>query len=117
MAMQEVTSDDYNVKYDAPSTTVFFTGEIALGGPKDYVRIVDLLNQVADFDTESITLNLKDLKFLNSSGISMLSKFVLGMRKKKGIQLIVLGSKKVPWQGKSLKNLERLLPGLKLIVE
>jgi hypothetical protein len=39
------------------------------------------------------------------------------MRKKKGIQLIVLGSKKVPWQGKSLKNLERLLPGLKLIVE
>jgi hypothetical protein len=47
----------------------------------------------------------------------MLSKFVLGMKKNKSTQLIVLGSKKVPRQNKSLKNLERLLPGLKLVVE
>jgi hypothetical protein len=38
------------------------------------------------------------------------------MRKKKKTQLVVLGSKKMPWQSKSLKNLERLLPGLKLVV-
>lgn len=56
------------------------------------------------------------LGFLNSSGISMLSKFVIGLRKQKGTLLIVLGSNDQPWQGKSLQNLVRLLPGLKLEV-
>jgi len=117
MTIQEVNGDDYQVKYDPTSITIYFQGEIALGGPKDYAPIVSLLNQVADNDLPIITLDLKELAFLNSSGISMLSKFVLGVRKKKGTQLVVLGAKTVPWQNKSLKNLERLLPGLKLLIE
>ncbi len=117
MTVQEVKGDDYQVQYEPASATVYFKGEISLGGPRDYAPIVNLLNQSAALEPETITLNVKELAFLNSAGISMLSKFVLGMRKKKGTQLVVLGSKKTPWQGKSLKNLERLLPGLKLVVE
>jgi hypothetical protein len=117
MTAQEVKGDDYQVQYNSTSAIVDFKGEISLGGPKDYAPIVNLLNEVVGLESPIITLNLKELAFLNSSGISMLSKFVLGMRKKQGIQLIVLGSRKVPWQSKSLKNLERLLPGLKLVVE
>ncbi|MEI6444763.1 MAG: hypothetical protein WCO29_16905 [Nostocales cyanobacterium ELA583] len=115
--MQEVTGDGYQIQYDPTLTTINFQGEITLGGPRDYAPIVNLLNQVADIELPILTLNLQKLAFLNSSGISMLSKFVLGMRKKKATQLVVLGAKKVPWQGKSLKNLERLLPGLKLVIE
>lgn len=117
MANQEVKGDDYQVQYDSEESTVYFKGQIALGSPKEYAPLVKLLNSVADSGSSLITLNVKELAFLNSSGISMLSKFVLGMRKKKTTQLIVMGSKKVPWQSKSLKNLERLLPGLKLVVE
>lgn len=117
MANQEVKGDDYQVQYEPASSTVYFKGDITLGSPKDYVPIVKLLDQAANSDPDTLTLNVKELAFLNSSGISMLSKFVLGMKKKKGTQLVVLGGKKVPWQGKSLKNLERLLPGLKLVVE
>jgi hypothetical protein len=47
----------------------------------------------------------------------MLSKFVISVRKKKTIQLLVLGSNDIPWQQKSLKNLEKLLPTLKLELE
>ncbi len=115
-ANQEVKGDGYQVTYEPETVTVYFQGQITLGGPKDYAPIVDLLNNVAKKQS-IITLNVKELAFLNSSGISMLSKFVLGMRKKKGAQLTVIGSKKMPWQNKSLKNLERLLPGLKLQVE
>lgn len=61
-----------------------------------------------------MTIDLQKLLFLNSSGISMLSKFVISLRKKKRLQLIVLGSEEVPWQKKSLKNLQKFLPGLKL---
>lgn len=117
MTVQEVKADDYQVQYEPASATVHFSGEISLGGARDYAPIVELLNEASDLDAPILTLDLKKLAFLNSSGISMLSKFVVGMRKKKGTQLVVLGSKKMPWQGKSLKNLERLLPGLKLIVE
>lgn len=117
MADGEVKGDDYQVEYDSAASTVHFKGEITLGGPKDYAPIVNLLDKAADSAPSTLTLNLKELAFLNSSGISTLSKFVLGMRKKKGTQLVVLGSKKMPWQSKSLKNLERLLPGLKLVVE
>lgn len=116
MTAQEIKGEDYSVQYDADSVTVKFQGDLALGSPKEYAPINGLLNEIADSGPEAMILDLKELAFLNSSGISMLSKFVLGLRKKKDIQLVVLGSKSMPWQGKSLKNLQKFLPSLKLEV-
>ncbi|MEL0588976.1 MAG: hypothetical protein U1O81_07445 [Planktothrix rubescens PR223] len=64
-----------------------------------------------------ITINLQELEFLNSSGINMLSKFVIEVRNKKETKLKVLASKKISWQGKSLKNLTKLMPSLELNIE
>jgi hypothetical protein len=44
----------------------------------------------------------------------MLSKFIIEVRKKAGVQMAVQGSQGIAWQGKSLKNLQRLMPGLQL---
>jgi Uncharacterized conserved protein len=117
MDIQEIKGQDYIIQYDRESATVCFQGELSLGGPADYAPIVQLLDEVANPEPSTITLNLKKLEFLNSSGISMLSKFVIAVRKKKTIQLLVVGSNDVPWQQKSLKNLEKLLPTLKLELE
>ncbi|MFS8117087.1 MAG: slr1659 superfamily regulator [Microcoleus sp.] len=117
MGIQEIKGEDYSIHYDRESVTVSFIGELSLGGPAEYAPIVELLNEVANPEPPTITLNLKKLEFVNSSGISMLSKFVITVRKKKTIQLLVLGSNDVPWQQKSLKNLEKLLPTLKLELE
>ncbi|MFB8794380.1 MAG: hypothetical protein U7126_09170 [Microcoleus sp.] len=117
MDIQEIKGQDYIIQYDRESVTVYFQGELSLGGPADYAPIVQLLDEVANPEPSTITLNLKKLEFLNSSGISMLSKFVIAVRKKKTIQLLVVGSNDVPWQQKSLKNLEKLLPTLKLELE
>jgi len=117
MTAQEIKGEDYIVKYDPESTTIDFEGELSLGGPSEYEPITTLLNEVAKTNPATMTLNLRQLGFLNSSGISMLSKFVMGLRKHKGTQLVVLGSNDQPWQGKSLQNLVRLLPGLKLEVK
>lgn len=114
---QEIKGEDYIVQYDPDSVTVQFQGELALGGPKEYAPINNLLKEIVDSSPEVMTIDLKELAFLNSSGISMLSKFVLGLRKKKEIQLIILGSNDMPWQGKSLKNLQKFLPTLKLEVD
>lgn len=115
--MQEIKGDDYTVQVEPDTATVHFQGELSLGGPNEYAPIANLLNEVVNTNPNTMTLDLRDLGFLNSSGISMLSKFVLSLRKKKGIQLVVLGSHYQPWQGKSLKNLEKLLPGLKLQIK
>ncbi|AFZ26171.1 hypothetical protein Cylst_4061 [Cylindrospermum stagnale PCC 7417] len=116
MLAQEIKGEDYTVQFEPDSTTINFEGELSLGGPNEYEPITNLLNEVAATDPETMTINLIKLAFLNSSGISMLSKFVMSLRKKKGTQLIVLGSNDQPWQGKSLQNLVKLLPGLKLEV-
>ncbi len=117
MAIEEIKDQDYAVQYDSESTAVDFAGLLSLGGAKEYAPIANLLNKIAADEPEEITLNLKKLEFLNSSGISMLSKFVLGLRKKKKIQLVILGSREMPWQSKSLKNLQKFLPSLKLVID
>lgn len=106
--------EDYQVEENLDVITVNFEGELALAGPKEYQPIKDLLNNLVDKEPNTIALNLRALIFCNSSAISMLSKFVLGLRKKTEIQLVVFGSTDVAWQLKSLKNLQRLLPTLKL---
>ncbi|MCC3406662.1 MAG: hypothetical protein JGK17_13925 [Microcoleus sp. PH2017_10_PVI_O_A] len=117
MNIQEIQGQDYSIQYDPQSVTVSFTGELSLDGSPDYAPIVQLLEDVASPEPSHITLNVKKLEFVNSSGINMLSKFVISVRKKKTIQLLVVGSNDVPWQQKSLKNLEKLLPTLKLELE
>jgi hypothetical protein len=117
MTIQEIKDSDYSVEYDPESVNINFQGILSLGGPKEYKPIADLLNETVALNPPEITLNLRQLEFLNSSGISMLSKFVLSLRKKKGIQLVILGSNERPWQSKSLKNLQKFLPSLKLEID
>jgi hypothetical protein len=117
VTIQEVKGEDYIVQFDPDSVSVYFQGELSLGGSTEYAPITNLLDEVAELEPNTMTIDLRNLAFVNSSGISMLSKFVLSMRKKKGVQVVVLGSNDMPWQGKSLKNLEKLLPGLKLEIE
>lgn len=117
MVVQEIKGEDHVVQYDPESVTICFQGELSLGGPVEYKPIKDLLEEVTATEPAIMTLNLRSLSFLNSSGISLLSKFVMGLRKKPHIQLIILGSKEVAWQDKSLQNLKKFLPGLELKVE
>ena len=116
MAM-EINTENYRVKYDETSHNIIFDGSLRLNGSAEYASISELLDYVARQEPEKIVLDLRELSFLNSSGISILSKFTMKVRKCKNIQMVVIGAKKNPWQGKSLKNLQRLMPSLKLEFE
>ncbi len=108
----EIKTEQYRICYDRETTTVSFFGSLRLSGPEEYQPIAKLLGDIADGDAGKITLNLQHLEFLNSSGISMLSKFTIEVRKKAEVQMVVQGSQSVAWQAKSLKNLRRLMPAL-----
>jgi hypothetical protein len=117
MGTLDIRTDDYEVRYDETTHTVTCVGSFRLGGVEEYAPITQILNQVAAQGPETLTLDLSGLRFLNSSGINVLSKFVIGIRQKGTIGLVVLGSKEIPWQGKSLVNLKRLMPALTLKLE
>ena len=108
--------ESYNINYDKSTSTVTCKGSLRLSGMEEYAPIVDLLNKVADESPNTVYLNLQGLEFLNSSGINVLSKFVIRIRQHQNItRMVVLGSNEIAWQGKSLKNLQRLMPTLELV--
>jgi hypothetical protein len=110
----EIKSGEYSICYDPITETVICQGSLRLSGMDEYAPIVQLLNNLADSEPAKISLDLRSLEFLNSSGINVISKFVIKVRQKGTIQMVVQGSKNIPWQGKSLKNLQRLMPSLQL---
>lgn len=110
----EIKTEDYSMVYNHTTQNIIFQGSLRLNGSKEYVPISDLLNNVINQEPAQILLDLQELQFLNSSGISLLSKFVIEVRKRKNIQMVITGAKKIPWQGRSLKNLQRLMPNLTL---
>jgi hypothetical protein len=110
----EVKGDDYRVWYDVSEICIYCQGSLRLAGTEEYAPIVQLLEKVIEGSPKYITLNLGQLEFLNSSGINVLSKFVIKVRQKETISITVKGADNIPWQGKSLKNLQRLMPALKL---
>ena len=110
----EIETDEYRINYDAQTTTIHCQGSLRLSGMEEYLPIVQLFDKVAELDRPTIIFDLRKLLFLNSSGINVLSKFVIKIRQKKNIHMVVQGSQQIPWQEKSLKNLQRLMPALKL---
>jgi Uncharacterized conserved protein len=105
----EIQTEQYHICYDRETATVSFSGSRGLSGPEEYQPIAQLRGDVVDVEAGKITLNLQQLEFLNSSGISMMSKFIIEVRKKARVQMAVQGSQSIALQAKSLKNLQQCL--------
>ena len=113
----EITDENYRVSFDETNGVVTCQGSFRLRGAEEYQPILDLLISAADATPELLTVDVRELQFLNSSGINTLSKFVLQVRKHNASQVVIRGNPSVPWQTKSLKNFQRLLPGLRLEID
>jgi hypothetical protein len=110
----EIKGTNYHVTYDSTTSTVTLQGTLRLRGITEYDPIVELMDDVTAQAPETIILDLQKLQFLNSSGINILFKFVIKIREHGNSKLIVRGSTKIPWQQKSLQNLQRLMAGVQL---
>lgn len=111
---QNIQGEEYSVRYDAETTTIFFEGSLSLAGLEDFAPVVNLLNTVLESAPPRLILNLRELEFLNSSGISILSRFVIKARGQSETTLMLHGSESIIWQKRSLRNLQRLMPTIEL---
>ena len=114
--MKDISHEDYQIRYDPEAAAISCAGILRLRG-EDYALITELLNEAADAAHPSLTLDVRKLQFLNSSGINTLSKFILRMRQQPESTVTVKGSGQFPWQRRSLTNLQRLLPSIQLEFE
>ena len=117
MAVTEIKGDEYTIEHNDSSHVVSFKGTIRLQTMEDYTPVVDLLQNAHNMaGTGKLTLDFRQLQFLNSSRINAVSKFVIAARKQEKINLVVLGSQDIYWQQKSLSNLSRLWPKVQVDV-
>ena len=113
MEVMEVRDSNYRVWYDEKSHTVFFEGTLRLT-TAEYEPISRLLTEALETQPPTLTLHMLELTFLNSSGINMLYKFAISLRKSGIEQISVTGSASIPWQSKSLSNLKKFLPVIEI---
>ncbi|HDN26761.1 MAG TPA: hypothetical protein ENG03_06630 [Thioploca sp.] len=113
----EIKTDDYNITYNPEAASVVCKGSLLLSSTDEYAPILDLFNTAIKAHPTELTLDVKDLELLNSSGINAFTKFVISVRKQTTLQLVAVGHEDIPWQVRFLKNLQRLMPALKLQLE
>lgn len=106
----QINENDYKVSFSETDKKVTFSGTIRLQGMGEYEGIKNLLHESGEkcAPGDKLVLDFAELKFLNSSGITTISMFIINMRKKAGATIKVVGSKAMPWQEKSLHNLNKL---------
>ncbi len=110
--MKTLNGESFEIRQEENNSTVVFKGALRLSGTADYAPILDLLKETLSTPAAPIVLDLRELDFLNSSGITMFSRFIIEARDCVGVHLEILASEAIPWHARSLKNLQRLMPAL-----
>jgi hypothetical protein len=120
MEIMEIKADKYSITYSADEGIVTCNGSLLLNGMQEYDPIFQLLKTAAvERQAQDLIIDIRDLKFLNSSGINMITKFIIHISDVEplNVDIIVVGYKRVAWQEKLSKNLKRLLPTLQTKLE
>ena len=108
----EIQHDDYQISYDPASAALTCSGSLRLSH-QSYQPIIELLNQIADTQPDAITIDVRQLRFLNSFGLGIITRFVMRLETQQ-TTLVVRGNAAFPWQKKALRTLLRLAPSLRL---
>ena len=106
----ELKGEDYLVTYSETKDAVEFFGTIRLRDSSDYASIDNMLISAHRRTSGTLIMDFRNLQFLNSAGINVISKFVISTRRAGAVMLKVLGNSAITWQQKSLKNLQKLWP-------
>ena len=95
-----ITGETYSLDWDPEARSAALKGILRLNGLEEYAPISRFLLDAVP--QGSMILDLRGLEF------------VIEIRNRKSVDLTILGSKAVAWQSKSLVNLSKLMPTLRM---
>ena len=104
----EIRPGESVLSFDENGNVIIMSGSMRLANLREYDKVKQFLNQAAEKVEDHLILDIRNLNFLNSSGITTISMFVIQEKKLNRLVLKVVGSETVPWQGKSLYNFQKL---------
>jgi hypothetical protein len=107
-----VIDDDFSVHCESANAAVL-RGVMRLESVEAYDRVFLPVRAALLAASEAYRIDVRELLFLNSSGIRALCELVLLARNEQR-KLEILASRTVPWQRKSLTSLQRIYDGLVL---
>jgi hypothetical protein len=110
--MMEIAGDRYRVVYDPAVSVVAFQGILRL---KDRFPLnKQLVDAVAAGLSKKVTLDVRQLEFLNSNGVVLLFKFIADLHDLTGSQIVIRGSTRYPWQVRWLRDMSKFMAELQL---
>ena len=104
----ELRGEDYVITCVESRSAVEFVGTLRLRDSADYKQLNQMLEQALPGAAGTLILDFRNLQFLNSAGINVISRFVITARTAATAQLRVLGHNEISGQQKSLGNLQKL---------
>jgi hypothetical protein len=72
--LKNIHKESFEVLIEEENSTVLFKGALRLCGTEDYAPVLSMLKETLSNPAAPIVLDLRQLDFLNSSGITMLSR-------------------------------------------
>jgi len=106
-------SDEYAVSIGEGRTSARLEGILRLATPIAYQAVLQPIQACIEARPASFRLDMAGVTFMNSSGITALSRLVMAARAA-DVPLIAVVDDAVPWQRKTLSSLQRLYPKLQL---
>jgi hypothetical protein len=113
----EIKGEDYHVYYNNAGNAIVFSGTLRLRDSNEYQALSEMLSSVYAGAANTLTMDFKNLQFLNSSGINTISKFIINARKADKVRIKILGNNDISWQQKSLRNLQKLWASVQIELE
>lgn len=101
----EVSGDTYYVLFDEGKSNVSFQGEIRLPMPS-YEPIRQMLSK-AFADSEELTIDIGSLRYLNSSGITMIFTHIIKAKHEGKPKIKIIGNNNYSWQTLTLEGFKK----------
>ncbi len=112
--MKELNIGDAQISFDPDIAWVVISGVLRLPNMAEYEKVGSFLRDISSTNQAELTLDFSGLEFLNSSGITAFSLFVLHCKKMQAPRLKIIGNESIPWQEKSIKNFQKLWKDVEL---
>ena len=106
-------SEEYAISIGEARTSAHIEGILRLATPIAYQSVLQPIQACIEAKPASFKLDMAGVSFMNSSGITALSRLVMAARQQ-DVPLICVVDDAVPWQRKTLSSLQRLYPKLQL---